>query len=234
MNEDDLLFIQEEFRGFITASTFTREDLRNARKTLEEARLNKTVCRALLALISMVRTELREVGLKAREECFRECMETAIRIVEASGSGNVTVDVDASSKSASGASSHSEMTGKKMGDEISIGGDAINSAVGSAAKFKARDVASYKQTVDSSLIDDELKAILVKAREALDSAELPPGDAEDTADDLAKLTAEMEKPEKDAGRIRKLWGRIRDAAPTVASILASAASIAKLLGGEQP
>ena len=65
----------------------------------------------------------------------------------------------------------------------------------------------------------------------LDTAALPPGDDEDAVDDLAKFTAEMEKPEKDPGRIRKLWGALKDGAPTVAAVLSSAASIAKLLQG---
>lgn len=58
---------------------------------------------------------------------------------------------------------------------------------------------------------------------------LPASDAEDASDDLAKFAAEMEKPDKDAGRIQKIWARIKENAPTVAVMLASAASIAKLL-----
>ena len=234
MTEEDILFIQEEFRGFISAASFTRDDLKLARAKLEEAGLNKTACRAVLPLISMVRTELRDASVRAREESFKECMATAIQIVQAARPGNVRVDVDASSRSASEAASQSDAMGEKnMGDEINIGGDAINSAVGSGARYKARDVASFKQAIAGAALDEDIKAILVKAREALDAAGLPPGDAEDTSDDLAKFTAEMEKPEKDPGRIRKIWGRIKDAAPTVAAVLSSAVSIAKLLHGEQ-
>ena len=148
---------------FDTKPSFTREDLKLTRKTLEEAGINRTACQTLLSLISMVRTELRDAGVRAREECFNDCMANAIRIVEAARPANVRVDVDASSPSASEAVSESEAVGKKkMGDKISIGGDAINSAVGSGALFKARDVTSYKQGLQGAAIDDDIKAVLAK------------------------------------------------------------------------
>ena len=71
---------------------------------------------------------------------------------------------------------------------------------------------------------------MADAAEALANLNIDDGDKSDAADDLAKLKAELEKPTKDEGRIQKIWNRIKDIAPTVASILASAASIGKLVG----
>jgi hypothetical protein len=84
--------------------------------------------------------------------------------------------------------SHAEKT---MGDEIRIGGDVSNSAIGSSARFKAHDVTSFKQVIAGTALDDELKAVLVQAREALEVADLSPGDKEDVTDDIAKITAEL-------------------------------------------
>jgi hypothetical protein len=48
---------------------------------------------------------------------------------------------------------------------------------------------------------------------------------------LKSLATELEKPKRETSRVRRFWERIKDVAPTVASILASAASLAKLLAG---
>jgi hypothetical protein len=119
-----------------------------------------------------------------------------------------------------------------MGDKINIGGDAIGAVVGSHASLKAHDISAYKQVVDQSLVlDDDLKRALKNAREALEREGLPDADKRDAADDLGKLTDELQKPEKDVSRVRRLWNHIKDIAPPVASILSSAASLAKMLGG---
>ena len=49
---------------------------------------------------------------------------------------------------------------------------------------------------------------------------------EDAVGEMKKLKDELEKPIKDEGRIQKIWKRIKEVAPPVASILASAATIA--------
>jgi hypothetical protein len=112
------------------------------------------------------------------------------------------MNVDLTAISSSAAASGGKAV---MGDDIKITGDVTGSAVGSSASFKGRDVSSYKSAVQSSSIENDTKAVLIRAKEQLEAEKLPPGEAEDASDDLAKLTAELEKPQKDAGRIAKLW-----------------------------
>lgn len=115
-----------------------------------------------------------------------------------------------------------------MGDKINIGGNVTGSAVGSNASLKARDIVTQ---IQQSGLDADLKQKFAEAAEALASLNISEGDKEDAADDMKKLKDELEKPTKDEGRIQKIWNRIEDVAPTVASILSSAATIGKLLTG---
>lgn len=118
-----------------------------------------------------------------------------------------------------------------MGDKIEIKGDAIGSAVGAGASVLARDIQVFKQAVDqSSGLDAEMKRVLKEAREALEQADLSPDDKTDVVENLGKLTAELEKPEKDAGLVQRYWGRIKEVTPIISSIISSAASVAKLTG----
>lgn len=119
-----------------------------------------------------------------------------------------------------------------MAEKIEIRGDAIGSAVGAGARVRARDITVYKQAVDqSSGLDDDLKRALKDARDALEGLNLGDTDKEDATEDLGKLTAELEKSEKDHRLVQRYWNRIKEIAPPVAAILSSAVSIAKLLGG---
>jgi hypothetical protein len=119
-----------------------------------------------------------------------------------------------------------------MAEKIEIKGDAIGAAVGDGAKVRARDINVYKQVVDqSSAIEDDLKEVLKNARDALEQMQLSEADKADAADDLGKLTTELQKDEKDLGLVQRYWNRIKEIAPPVASILSAAASVAKLLGG---
>jgi hypothetical protein len=115
-----------------------------------------------------------------------------------------------------------------VGDKINIGGNVTGSAVGSNASLKARDIVTQIQ--QSGVLDADLKRTVVAAAEALANLNIDEGDKSDAADDLAKLKSELEKPTKDEGRIQKIWNRINDMAPTVASILASAVTIGKIVG----
>ena len=118
-----------------------------------------------------------------------------------------------------------------MSNHVEVHGDAIGSAVGSGT-VNARDITVYKNAIDSSSrLDHGIKQKLKEARDAIENAELSDADKADVLDELSKLTAELEKPEQDAGRVQRYWNHIKEVAPTVASILASAASLAKLLGG---
>jgi hypothetical protein len=116
-----------------------------------------------------------------------------------------------------------------VGDKINIGGNVAGSAVGSHANLKARDI--VMQIQQSGILSDDLKQAFAKAAEALEALKAPEGTKEDVIDDMTKLKKELENPTKDEGRIRTIWNRIKEVAPTVASILASAASIGKLVTG---
>jgi hypothetical protein len=118
-----------------------------------------------------------------------------------------------------------------MSDKISIGGDVTGSAVGSHAKVKARDISSYKQVVNQSVGDADLRQKLIEARELLETLPLSPDDKNDTADNLGKLTEEMQKEKPEPGRVQRFFNYIRDVAPSVASVLQSAVSIAKMVSG---
>ena len=50
-------------------------------------------------------------------------------------------------------------------------------------------------------------------------------------DDLGKLGEELAKPDKDEGRIHRLWRNVKEVAPSVASILGSVATLAKIVSG---
>jgi uncharacterized protein YjbI with pentapeptide repeats len=91
---------------------------------------------------------------------------------------------------------------------------------------------NYFGVVDKlGTVEEDVKQKLQEARNAIENSDLPDADKADAVDELNKLTAELGKAEKDDGRVKRYWNRIKEVAPTVASILASAASMAKLLGG---
>ena len=93
-------------------------------------------------------------------------------------------------------------------------------------------VMNYSQAVDQIAIpDDEIKQKLKEARAEIERLDLADDDKGDLVEQLKALTNELAKPERETGRVRRYWGRIREVAPTVAAILASAGSIAALLGG---
>lgn len=115
----------------------------------------------------------------------------------------------------------------QMGDNINIGGDVTGSAVGSQASLKARDI--FTAVKKSTEMDDDLRQKLTAAANELLTIDLAESDKSDAIDDLAKLTAELDKPNKDEGRIVRLWRQVKEVAPTVASILSSAASLEKIL-----
>jgi hypothetical protein len=114
-----------------------------------------------------------------------------------------------------------------MRDKISIGGDAIGSAVGTNASVKARDIITQLQKTS---LDTDLKQKVAEALEELNKLKIDEGDKIDVADDVEKLTKELDNPAKDESRIKKIWNRIQGVAPTVAAILAGAASLGKILG----
>jgi hypothetical protein len=116
-----------------------------------------------------------------------------------------------------------------MRDNISIGHDAIGSAVGTNASVKARDIVT--DTTTQSGLDEDLMKRFDKALVMIKEAKLEPGKEEDVTDDVNKLKREMAKPTKDHGRIQTLLDRIRATVPSVADLLSMAASITSLVSG---
>lgn len=117
-----------------------------------------------------------------------------------------------------------------MGDKTHVGRDVIGGAVGRGARVEVRDITVYNQAVDGSLnLDDDAKEKLKQAREAIERADLSEDDRTDILDDLGKLTEELQKPEKDTSRLKRFLARIKDISATTATIITSAASIAKFV-----
>ena len=118
-----------------------------------------------------------------------------------------------------------------MGDRTTINGDVTNAAVGTGASVNARDIMSFKHAVDQcSGLDDALRQKLNEARELLDELDCPQQDKNDAADDLGKLTDELDKESPAPSRIVRYWNRLQEIVPTVAAVLKSVESVKKLLG----
>lgn len=110
-----------------------------------------------------------------------------------------------------------------------VHGDNIGGVVGSGV-VNARDIAVYKSHIDmSQTLDTETKNGLLEARKELEGQKISIADKHDVADNLGKLTSELEKPEKDVGLIKRFFQRIKDVAPTVATVLGSVKTVADLV-----
>lgn len=104
-------------------------------------------------------------------------------------------------------------------------------AIGIANNVNVRDIHVYKQAVQGLGFPQDVQEALLRARDALDQLELSESAKGDLQDDLAKFTQELANPEKDETRIQRLWRNIKEVAPPIASVLASAATIAKIVSG---
>jgi hypothetical protein len=120
---------------------------------------------------------------------------------------------------------------QNMGDKISVNGNVMGSALGTGASTIVGDIMAYQSMVDNSTrLTQDLKAKLKEAREAVEKSALGECDKQDVLDDLGKLTEEMEKRIPEAGRVARFFNRIKEIAPSVASILSSTAIMAKVIG----
>ena len=118
-----------------------------------------------------------------------------------------------------------------MGDKSHIEGDAIGSAIGSGATINARDITVYKQKVDAAeRLESDVKEKLKQARDAIEAERLSDADRADLLDDLGRLTAELQAPNKSKSRIERFLNRIKEISSTTADIISSAVSIGKFLG----
>src|SRR5262249_2489903 len=112
-----------------------------------------------------------------------------------------------------------------------VHGDNIGGVVG-GGKVNARNIRVYKETVDQSQnLPQELKDVLIRAREALESSSLPETGKNDVADSLANLTQELEQLEKNPGRFGRFSQGIQKIAQPVATALASAKTVYDMVHG---
>jgi hypothetical protein len=118
-------------------------------------------------------------------------------------------------------SNHNEVHGDNFG---AVGGGTVN----------ARDIIVYKNTITKSSLPEELKAVLLKAREELDSQKLSEADKNDVADSLGNLTNELEKEVKEPTRIARWINRIGEITASIAGVVKSCSTIQNILQGQQP
>lgn len=131
-----------------------------------------------------------------------------------------------------GATVNFNFYGDHVAEQINLkNSNVTGSAIGTGATASVGDITAYQSLVDQSTnLDADLKAKLKQARKAIEHAGLTETDKKDVLDDLGKLTDEMGQKPPEANRVQRLWKRIKEVAPTASAILASAVSIAKLMG----
>lgn len=119
-----------------------------------------------------------------------------------------------------------------MGDKFHLKNNNIaGSAIGAGAIAVVGNITAYQTLVDQSTkLDNDVKSKLKQARDAIEQAGLNAADKKDVLDDLGKLTDEMGQNAPEAGRVQRLWKRIKEIAPAASTILAAAVSIGKLIG----
>lgn len=91
-------------------------------------------------------------------------------------------------------------------------------------------VTNYFRVVDNlESVQGDAKAKLKEAREAIQKESLSDEEKADIVEQLNTITAELGRSDCSVGRLRRAWKFIADASPTVAMILKSVESVAKLL-----
>jgi hypothetical protein len=73
--------------------------------------------------------------------------------------------------------------------------------------------------LDQSAHADDLKRVLLSAREAIEKLALPAGDKDEVTGDLGKLTEELGKPVLEPSRLARYLAHIREVAPRAEEIL---------------
>lgn len=118
-----------------------------------------------------------------------------------------------------------------MSNRSEVHGDAIGSSVGSGT-LNVHDITVYRNAINNSAtLENDTKEKLIEARTAIEELEISEEERQEVVDELSKITAELQKPHRDPERVQRFWERIKENAPTVASILSAAASMAKLVSG---
>jgi hypothetical protein len=111
-----------------------------------------------------------------------------------------------------------------------VHGDNIGGSVGSGV-VNARDINSFKGYLQQSKLDGDAIQQLTLAREELGRLEISKSEMNDIADDIGKITKELQQPEPDKGMLAKWWRRIKDAAPTVATIIGAIKDVGEIIAG---
>jgi len=126
------------------------------------------------------------------------------------------------------------VSGDQVMEKNVVHGDNIGGVVGSGL-VNARDITIYKNHVErSQSLDDTCKWALAEARQVLEGVQLSVADKHDVADSLGKLTEELEKPAKEKGLINRYYLRIKEVAPTVASVLGSIKIVSEVVNNMLP
>jgi RNA polymerase sigma factor (sigma-70 family) len=91
---------------------------------------------------------------------------------------------------------------------------------------------NYCQFVDRMTnLDEDARNVLKQAREIVQSSELSAEDKKFVTAELNSFTKELQKKNSRSSRVRRTWKHIKEVSPTIASLLASAASLAKIIWG---
>ena len=117
-----------------------------------------------------------------------------------------------------------------MGDQINVGGHAIGSALGRGASAYSKTIHVVTEGVNNSRkLNKEQKEVLSKAAAEIPNLPVPDADKEDVAQNLKQCAEELDKPNPEPSRVVRFINRIGEVAPTIVTILKSAASIAAMI-----
>lgn len=124
---------------------------------------------------------------------------------------------------------------KSMTVTNTVHGDNIGGLVGSGGSVNNGDITVFRDTViNSTRIDADSQAVLLKARQDLEGMELPAVQKQQAAEKLQELAVAVGGPTPKPGVIRRLWENVKAVAPTVAATLTAVKVISELLGGGHP
>jgi hypothetical protein len=123
---------------------------------------------------------------------------------------------------------------KTGGDQFSIAGSVVGSAIGRAARVTAGQIIAHVTQAAEQSSDADLSAAVKQALDAISTAKLPEADQAEAADTVGKIQEEVTKQEADParpGRIRRWLTALADVCqPAAEAIRAAKAVIAAVTG----
>jgi hypothetical protein len=123
---------------------------------------------------------------------------------------------------------------KTGGDQFSITGSVVGSAVGRGARVTAGQIIANVTQAADQLSDSDLAAAVKQALEVISKAKLPEADQAEAADTVGKIQEEVTKQGADParpGRIRRWLTALADVCqPAALAIQAAKAVIAAITG----